>query len=77
MIEPLKTLIDEHPVYLPVPTVAEFLGMSPSALRASIDQGRCPFGFSWKLGERSGFKIPTSTFVAWYTKGIPADSLSI
>lgn len=65
----LDELISAHPVYLPVLTTAEFLHMKPEALRASIEQGRCPFGFSWKLGDRSGYKIPTATFVAWLTKG--------
>lgn len=69
-------LIHNHPVCIPIPAVAEFLKMSPSALRASIEQGRCPFGFSWKLGERSGFKIPTATFVAWYSKGVPIAALT-
>lgn len=71
----LADLVSEHPFYIPVPVVADLLCMSPAALRASIEQGRCPFGFSWKLGERSGFKIPTATFVAWYLKGVPVSSL--
>lgn len=73
----LRLLIAEHPLYLPVNDLAAFLHMSPAALRASMEQGRCPFGFSWKLGERSGFKIPTATFVAWYSKGLPLSALTI
>ena len=69
-LDELKTLCDKHPFYLPVDVVAEFLHMKPSGLRASIDQGRCPFGFSWSLGDRSGYKIPTVTFLAWYGKGL-------
>lgn len=65
----LEQLISTYPVYLPILAAAEFLHMKPEALRASIEQGRCPFGFSWKLGDRSGYKIPTATFVAWFTKG--------
>ena len=65
----LAELISAYPIYLPIPIAAEFLHMKPEALRASIEQGRCPFGFSWKLGDRSGYKIPTVTFVAWFTKG--------
>lgn len=65
----LDELISAYPIYLPILAVAEFLHMKPEALRASIEQGRCPFGFSWKLGDRSGYKIPTVTFVAWFTKG--------
>lgn len=73
----LAQLINEHPIYLPVAVVAEYLHLSPAALRASIDQGRCPFGFSWRLGTRSGYKIPTVTFLAWLTKGVSVDTLTI
>ncbi len=73
----LSNLVSANPIYIPVSDVAGFLHVSPAALRASIDQGRCPFGFSWTLGTRSGYKIPTITFVAWLTKGVPADSLTI
>jgi len=69
-IDNLRKLCQEHPFYLPVSVAAEFLHVKAAALRASIDQGRCPFGFSWSLGDRSGYKIPTVTFVAWYTKGV-------
>lgn len=69
MHEELKTLIKNNPIYISVPAAAKFLHMNPSALRASIDQNRCPFGFSWKLGDHAGYKIPTITFVSWLTKG--------
>lgn len=46
MADRLKQLITAHPIYLPLPEVADFLGMDPSNLRASIEQNRCPFGFS-------------------------------
>lgn len=46
MREQLQDLINEYPIYISVPAAAKFLHMNPSALRASIDQGRCPFGFS-------------------------------
>ena len=59
-------LVCAYPVFLPVSAVAELLHIKPEALRASIDQGRCPFGFSWKLGERAAYKIPTVTFCAWF-----------
>ena len=75
MADALKNLIDLYPIYIPLPEVDAFLGMDPATLRASIEQNRCPFGFSWKLGERAGFKIPTVTFLAWFTKGIPVESL--
>ena len=69
MTEELSSLVEKYPFYIPIKDAAEFLRMSPAALRASIEQNRCPFGFSWKLGERSGFKIPTVTFVSWLMKG--------
>lgn len=65
----LNALITAHPIYIPVPAAAAFLHVKSDALRASIDQGRCPFGFSWKLGDRTGYKIPTLTFAVWLTKG--------
>ena len=73
----LKKMVEENPIYIPISIVASFLHVSPAALRASIDQGRCPFGFSWTLGERSGYKVPTITFVAWLTKGIPVEQLTV
>ncbi len=65
----LRRLLTENPQYLPVSAVAEYLHMAPAALRASIEQGRCPFGFSWKLGERAGYKIPTVTSWPGMPKG--------
>lgn len=65
----LSTIIQRHPVYIPVSEAAAFLHMGPDALRASMEQNRCPFGFSWKLGDRKGYKIPTIAFVSWLTKG--------
>lgn len=65
----LQDLLDRYPICIPVTVVAEFLHVSAEGLRASIDQGRCPFGFSWTLGARSGYKIPTVTFYTWLTKG--------
>ena len=67
--EALNALITAHPFCIPVYAVAEFLHIGEESLRASMDQCRCPFGFSWKLGERSGYKIPTIAFVSWLTKG--------
>lgn len=67
--EQLNTLIQSYPVYVPVAKAAAFLHMGTDALRASMEQNRCPFGFSWKLGDRNGYKIPTIAFVSWLTKG--------
>lgn len=65
----LNQLVTAHPCYIPVAEAAAFLHMGTDALRASIEQNRCPFGFSWKMGDRNGYKIPTITFVSWLTKG--------
>ena len=64
-----RALCEAHPFYVPVDVAADLLHIKPANLRASIDQNRCPFGFSWTLGERSGYKIPTVAFVSWMTKG--------
>lgn len=74
-IDELRDICQKHPIYIPVRVAAKFLSVSEDGLRASMDQSRCPFGFSWKLGERSGYKISTMAFAAWLTKGtIPLES---
>ena len=74
-IEELKALCEKYPVYIPIRAAASFLRVSEAGLRCSIDQGRCRFGFSWRLGERSGYKIPTMTFAAWLTNStIPIEN---
>lgn len=65
----LTKLIQDHPQYIPILEAASYLHIKPEALRASIEQGHCPFGFSWKLGDRVSYKIPTLAFVSWITKG--------
>lgn len=72
-----QVLLAENPSYIPVNKAASFLHMDANALRASIEQGCCPFGFSWKLGERACFKIPAVTFFAWYLKGVPLSALTV
>ena len=64
----LSELLRNYPVSVPVKVAAEFLGMSPGSLRAAIDQNQCPFGFSWKLGERRGYKISALAFKSWLMK---------
>lgn len=66
----LSQLVEQYPLYIPVVEAATLLHTTPASLRASMEQGRCPFGFSWQLGDRAGFKIPTITFVNWLTKGL-------
>ena len=68
-METLSKIVSDYPTSIPVSVAAKFLGMSPSSLRAAIDQNQCPFGFSWRLGERRGYKVPTVAFHAWLTKG--------
>lgn len=71
----LSEIIEKHQVCIPVVDAAAFVGVSPQCLRASIDQNRCPFGFSWRLGDRTGYKIPTIAFVSWLSKGVPLSQL--
>lgn len=73
-IDELKELCREYPVCIPVRAAAKFIGIAEDCLRAAMDQNRCPFGFSWRLGERSGYKIPMMAFAFWLTKGcVPLD----
>lgn len=65
----LSRLVEEYPLYIPVLAAAELLHITPGGLRASIEQGRCPFGFAWQLGDRMAYKIPTVTFAVWLTSG--------
>ena len=65
-MEELAKLVEKYPSSIPVLAAADFLHVRPEALRASIDQGRCPFGLCWSLGERKAYKIPTLTFCSWY-----------
>lgn len=63
----LENLVNKNPIFLPVSEIAQFLRMNPHSLRVSMEQGKCPFGFSWQAGERHGYKIPSATFYLWYT----------
>lgn len=65
----LSKIIEQYPCCIPVSAAAELLRTKPEALRAAMEQQRCPFGFSWKLGERAAYKIPTLAFVCWLLKG--------
>ena len=66
----LSSLIEAYPIYIPVRAAADFLHMKETGLRASIEQGACPFGICWRAGDRMAYKIPTVTFCAWYGKGV-------
>ena len=61
----ISQLVESYPLYAPVVAVAELLHMKPAALRASIEQGRCPFGICWKLGDRFSYKISTTALCSW------------
>ena len=69
-MDALSTLVEMYPHFIPVLAAANLLHIKPAALRAAIEQGKCPFGFSWALGDRVAYKIPTLTFVSWLTKGL-------
>ena len=66
-MDAVSDLIERYPLYIPVIAAAEFLHVGAEALRASIEQGKCPFGFCWRLGDRMAYKLPTLTFVCWVT----------
>lgn len=68
----LQELADQYPLYIPISAAADYLHVKEAGLRAAIEQGTCPFGISWKQGDRAAYKIPTITFVAWLTKGVYA-----
>jgi hypothetical protein len=59
----LSRFIETNPI--PVTVAVEFLHVKADGIRASMGQERCPFGFSWKIGDKSGFKIPTLAFYNW------------
>lgn len=72
--EDLIALCKKYPVAIPVRQAAKYLGISEDCLRAAMDQNRLPFGFSWTLGTRSGYKISTQAMFSWLTKGtLPLD----
>ena len=68
----LQTLVSAHPLYIPVPEAAAFLGMDPASLRASIDSGNCPFALGWQKDIKGyrAYKIPTVPFYLWITQGV-------
>lgn len=70
-MEALNQLIEAYPDYIPLPKCASFLGVDDDGLRRAIETNQCPFGLAWKRpgAANRAFKIPTVTFVAWYTNG--------
>ena len=71
-LEQLNVLVNEHPLFIPLPATATFLGMDAEGLRSSIEKGQCPFGLGWQKNLRGNkaFKIPTVPFYLWYTQGV-------
>ena len=65
----LQELAVSNPFSVPIDKAAEILHTAPENLRASLEQGRCPYGYSWKVGDRVSYKIPTVTFIMWLTNG--------
>ena len=43
----LEQLCEKYPQKIPIEECAAFLGMAPASLRASVEQGNCPFGLGW------------------------------
>ena len=64
-MDAISKMVETYPHYVPVLVVSELLHMKPDALRASMEQGRCPFGFCWKLGDKFSYKISTVALCAW------------
>ena len=59
-------IIEIYPKQIPVPVVADLMGMSPENLRISIMQGNTTlFSLSWqKTGkDNKGFAIATAPFI--------------
>lgn len=61
---------DDRP-YLNIDDVGEFLGADPDCIRASAENGKCPFAFGGRNGVRGSrfTKIPKITFYNWVTQG--------
>ena len=68
----LNDLVAQHPLYIPVTALAEFLSMDPASLRSSIDTGNCPFALGWQKDIKGykAYKVPTVPFYLWYTQGV-------
>lgn len=70
-ITEINKIVDENPLYIPLPVVAKILGANAEGLRRCIENGQCPFGIYWQktINGNKAFKIPTLTFYRWYTNG--------
>ena len=68
----LNRLVEQYPKAIPLPAVAQFMGIADEGLRAYIDTNPNAFGISWKRvgAVNRAYKIPTVRFYSWYRNGI-------
>lgn len=74
--ERMEELITKYPKQIPVPVVADFMGMDHNSLRAAIDGGS--LGISWRKDGKlnRGYCIPTAKFVYWWFNQSPLRTTS-
>ena len=65
-INKIDALIEQYPLRLPIPVIAEFLKMNLGSVRAAVECGA--FGFAWRKSGKlnKAYCIPTVQFVRWY-----------
>lgn len=71
-LDELYKLVEDNPISISIPKLAEFLGCDDEGIRNSIDKGQCPFALGWQKsikGNRA-YKVPTVPFYLWYTQGV-------
>lgn len=68
----LNHLAEQYPKAIPLPAVAQFMGVTDEGLRAYIDNNPNAFGISWKRvgAVNRAYKIPTVRFYSWYRNGM-------
>ncbi len=58
-VDQLREIIAKYPRTIPLPVVAEFLGIGQNSLRISIEQGHFTWGICWQSPNRaSGGRYP-------------------
>lgn len=75
----LVALVEANPIHISVMDAANFLHMDKECLRASIDQGRCPFAIGTRkhINAKLTSYIETLPFFAWMTNGSMFQTLRI
>lgn len=71
-LETLDKLVEKYPEVIPTETAADFLGIGAEFLKSSIEHGNYEFALFChkdKRGYRS-FKILSTPFYLWYSKGM-------